>query len=310
VTGAVHVHGTPRFGVVVPNSGPLADRQNIETVARMADDLGFDSIWAIDHIVIPASDVDTFGQTVFEQLIVLSHVAGMTKRASLGTTVMVLPYRNAVVAAKMLATLDALSGGRLILGIGSGWVEPEFRVLGVDYESRGDTTDKTLEVMKSLWSGDDLDPASEFSDIKFLPIPVQRPHPPILVGGHSMRAFRRAVEFGQGWHPTTALPEDELIDAVTRFLAYWQEAGRKEVPEVALGIPIRVTDGPPPDEPEIWLGARTVAGPASYVAEELARLSQYITHFVIHPAARSSAELLEQVEAIGLDVVPGLRVRS
>ena len=309
MTGASAVRGTPRFGVVVPNSGSLADRENIESVARSAEDLGFDSIWAIDHIVIPASDVYTFGEAVFEQLIVLAHVAGMTERASLGTTVMVLPYRNAVVAAKMLSTLDALSGGRLILGVGSGWVESEFRTLGVDYESRGQTTDEALRVMKSLWSGD-VSEGSEFSDIHFLPIPVQRPHPPILVGGHSVRAFRRAVEFGQGWHPTTALPEDELFDAIERFLAYWEEAGRTEAPEVALGIPVRVTDEPPPSEPEMWLGARTVAGPAPYVSEELARLSQYITHFVIHPAAHSRAELLEQVEAIGEDVLPGLRVGS
>ena len=310
MTDRVQVHGTPRFGVVVPNSGDLATRENIEAVARSAEDLGFDSIWAIDHIVIPAADVYTFGETVFEQLIVLSHIAGMTERVGLGTTVMVLPYRNSVVAAKMLATLDALSGGRLILGVGSGWVEPEFQVLGVDYESRGHITDKTLEVMKALWAGGDRGRESEFSDIHFLPIPVQRPHPPILVGGHSVRAFRRAVEFGQGWHPTTALPEDELMDAIERFLAYWEEAGRTEAPEVALGIPVRVTDEPPPSEPEMWLGARTVAGPAPYVSEELARLSQYITHFVIHPAAHSRAELLEQVEAIGADVLPGLRVRS
>ena len=309
MTGSQSVHGAPRFGVVVPNSGPLADRQNIEAVAKAAEELEFDSIWAIDHIVIPASDVYTFGEAVFEQLIVLSYVAGMTERASLGTTVMVLPYRNAVVAAKMLATIDALSGGRLILGVGSGWVESEFRTLGVDYESRGQTTDEVLRVMMNLWSGESAQ-GTEFSDVHFHPLPHQRPHPPILVGGLSRRAFRRAVEFGQGWHPTTALPEDKLLDAITSFRAYWEEAGRTEAPEVALGIPVRVTDGPPPSEPEMWLGARTVAGPAPYVAEELARLSQYVTHFVIHLVARSRAELLEQVEAIGADVLPGLRVRS
>ena len=279
-------------------------------VAQSAEDLGFDSIWAIDHILIPASDVYTFGETVFEQLVVLAHLSGMTKRVSLGTTVTVLPYRNAVVAAKMLATLDALSGGRLILGVGSGWIESEFRALGVDYESRGRATDEALEVMISLWSGGDLGPASEFSDIHFQPIPVQRPHPPILVGGNSIRARRRAVEYGQGWHPTTGYTEDELVDGVDKFLARWKEAGRAGVPEVALGVPVRVTDRAPTGEPELWLGARTVSGPAPLVAEELARLSQYITHFVIHPVAQSRAELLEQVAIIGRDVLPEVRVRS
>ena len=135
----------PRFGVVVPSSGDLARPESIVAIARRADEIGFDSIWAIDHIVIPASAVYIYGEEIYDQLVVLAHLAAVTRRVRLGTTVMVVPYRNPIVTAKMLATIDALSGGRLILGVGSGWLEEEFDTLGIDYASRGAVTDEALD---------------------------------------------------------------------------------------------------------------------------------------------------------------------
>lgn len=299
----------PRFGVVVPSSGALAQPESIVAVARRADEAGFDSIWAIDHIVIPASGVYVFGEDVYEQLVVLAHLAAVTHRVRLGTSVMVVPYRNPIVAAKMLATIDALSGGRLILGVGSGWLEEEFDALGAEYASRGAATDEALDTFVSLWTRRDEGRSARFGDIRFAPTPVQEPHPPILIGGNSRRAIRRAVELGQGWHPTTVLSEAELVTLGDHLQTSWQAAGRRGKPEIALGIPVFVTDTPP-DPEETWLGARMVAGPPEEVVAELRRLAGFVTHFVIHVVAHTREQLFAQLDLIARDVLPGARLRS
>ena len=299
----------PLFGIVVPSSGALAQPESIVTVARRADEAGFDSIWAIDHIVIPASGVYVFGEDVYEQLVVLAHLAAVTERVRLGTSVMVVPYRNPIVAAKMLATIDALSGGRLILGVGSGWLEEEFDALGVDYPSRGAATDEALDTVVSLWTRRDEGRSARFEDIRFAPAPVQDPHPPILIGGNSRRAIRRAVELGQGWHPTTVLGEAALVALADHLQTSWAAAGRRGKPEIALGIPVFVTETPP-DPEETWLGARMVAGSPEEVVAELRRLAAFVTHFVIHVVAHTQEELFAQLELIGREVLPSARLRS
>ena len=295
--------------MVVPSSGALARPDSIVSVARRADELGFDSIWAIDHIVIPASGVYVFGEDVYDQLVVLAHLAAVTERVRLGTTVMVVPYRNPIVAAKMLATIDALSGGRLIVGVGSGWLEEEFDALGVDFASRGAATDEALDTFVSLWTRRDEGPSARFGDIRFAPAPVQDPHPPILIGGNSRRAIRRAVEMGQGWHPTTVLGDAELVALVDHLQASWEKAGRRGKPEIALGVPVLVTETPP-DPEETWLGARMVAGSPEQIVGELRRLSEFVTHFVIHVVAHTHEELFAQLELMARDVLPGARLRS
>ncbi len=278
-------------------------------IARRADEAGFDSIWAIDHIVIPASGVYVFGENVYEQLVVLAHLAAVTERVRLGTSVMVVPYRNPIVAAKMLATIDALSGGRLILGVGSGWLEEEFDTLGADYASRGAVTDEALDTFVSLWTRRDEGRSGRFAEIRFAPTPVQDPHPPILIGGNSRRAIRRAVELGQGWHPTTVLSEAELVALAGHLQTSWEAAGRRGKPEIALGIPVLVTETPP-DPEETWLGARMVAGSPEEIVAELRKLSGFVTHFVIHVVAGTREELLAQLDLLARDVLPGARLRS
>src|SRR5690242_6238654 len=188
-----------RFGIWVPNCRDLATPDIIVKTALRAEQLGYDSVFVSDHVVVPNAYVDRFGGAIYDPLITLSVLAGATRRVLLGTTVLIVPYRNPVLTAKMVASLDALSGGRVVLGIGAGWVPEESAALGVPFAERGAMTDEYLAAMRELWTS----PApafsgkyTQFSDIRCEPQPMQKPHPPIWVGGHSPAALRRAVAFG------------------------------------------------------------------------------------------------------------------
>src|SRR5262249_2753770 len=193
-----------KFGVWIPNCRHLATPESIRDTAVRAEALGYDSVWVSDHVVVPHANVLNFGETVFDPLVTLGVIAGATKRVQLGTTVLIVPYRNAVVTAKMVSTLDALSGGRVVLGIGAGWVEEESTMLGVPFAERGPMTDEYLAAMRGWWPS--LAPAfngksTQFSDLHFEPKPLQKPHPPIWVGGHARASLRRTAEIGAAWHP-------------------------------------------------------------------------------------------------------------
>ena len=148
--------------------------------------------------------MERFGAGIFDPLITLAVVAGATSRVRLGTTVLIVPYRNPVVTAKMVSSLDALSGGRVVLGIGAGWVAEESAMLGVPFAERGPMTDEYLAAMRELWTSPAPSFAgkyTQFSGLHFEPKPVQKPHPPIWVGGHGRASLRRAAEIGAAWHP-------------------------------------------------------------------------------------------------------------
>src|SRR5262245_34327560 len=143
-----------RFGVTLPNYRRLANAENIRRTAQRCEELGFDSLWVTDHVVMPDAYRELFGATVYDPLSVLAFVAGLTRRVELGTAVLVIPYRNPVVVAKQLATIDNLSDGRLVLGAGVGWAREEFEALGLAYDERGPITDEYLRVILELWSND------------------------------------------------------------------------------------------------------------------------------------------------------------
>ncbi len=206
-----------RFGMFLPSFGPLATGphafDNLLILAQKAEALGFDSLWVPDHIVIPTTirsrypynDTGRFPipaeASFLEPLSVLGFLSGVTKRVRLGTWVLVLPHRNPIVTAKMLATLDVLSQGRIVLGAGIGWMEEEITLLGAPFKRRGTLSDEYLRAMKELWT--QPDPHFEgqfcrFSGIKCEPKPLQQPLP-VWIGGHSARAMRRVVELGDGW---------------------------------------------------------------------------------------------------------------
>jgi probable F420-dependent oxidoreductase len=197
-----------KFGIAVPNFGLYANREQILEISALAEELRYDSLWVSDHIVIPASH-KVFGDTFHDPLVTLAYIAAVTDKLELGTSVMVLPYRNPLVLGKMVSTLDTLSRGRVILGVGTGWIEGEFEALGVNYKSRGPVTDEYIEIMKELWTSEKPEYNGkylEFSNIKFLPKPERKPHPPIWVGGESAGAMKRAVKYGDGWHPVGLTP--------------------------------------------------------------------------------------------------------
>ncbi|HML95041.1 MAG TPA: LLM class F420-dependent oxidoreductase [Thermodesulfobacteriota bacterium] len=204
-----------KIGIALPVFGKYAGRDEILETALAAEALGYDSIWVSDHVVVPDSH-NVFGDVFYDPLIALGFIVSATSRIELGTSVMVLPYRNPLVLAKSVSSLDALSGGRVVLGVGSGWLRGEFEALGVDYGQRGRMTDEYIEIMKELWTKGS--PAYEgeyfsFSGIRFEPKPGRKPHPPVWVGGESRRAVERAVKYGDGWHPVGLGPEEVEVKA-------------------------------------------------------------------------------------------------
>src|SRR5262247_3198264 len=217
-----------QVGVWIPNCRHLATPENIRGAAVRAEELGYDSVWVSDHVVVPRANIGNFGEGIFDPLVTLGVIAGATRRVQLGTTVLIVPYRNAVVTAKMVSSLDALSGGRVVLGIGAGWVAAESAMLGVPFAERGPMTDEHLRAMQELWTSNTPSFAgkyTQFSGLVFEPKPVQKPHPPIWVGGHSRAALRRTVEFGAAWHPINR-PPDELRAGQAEIARLCQTRGR------------------------------------------------------------------------------------
>ncbi|MFL5219872.1 MAG: LLM class flavin-dependent oxidoreductase, partial [Microvirga sp.] len=161
-----------KLGVWIPNCRHLATPEIIKTTAVRAEELGYDSAWVSDHVVVPRANIKNFGETIFDPLVTLGVIAGATSRVRLGTTVLIVPYRNAVVTAKMVSSLDALSGGRVVLGVGAGWVAAESAMLSVPFKERGAMTDEYLDAMRELWTSPAPSFAgtyTQFSDVVFEP---------------------------------------------------------------------------------------------------------------------------------------------
>ena len=214
------------FGFYLPSHGPTARRGPLIEIAQTGERLGFHCMVVDDHVIAPkvmsspypysiGSDVpwEEDGEHL-EQLSELTFLAAVTETIRLVPSVMIVPYRNPVLTAKILATLDVLSEGRLTLGVGVGWMEEEFEALDAQpFADRGAVTNEYLEAFKELWTSDDPTYDGKFvklSNIEFRPKPVQKPHPPIWVGGQSRPAIRRAVEHGNAWHPVGATPATPL----------------------------------------------------------------------------------------------------
>ena len=215
-----------RYGFCLPHHRPYATRDLILEAARRGEALGYDTLWLSDHIVPPLEE--RMRRIYFEPLVLTGWVASVTSRVRLGYSVLVLPYRNPVVLAKQLATIDVMSEGRIIVGIGVGIMEGEYRALGVPFNRRGRLADEYLRVIRELWTS----PEPRFhgetihvEDVYFWPKPLQQPGPPIIVGGTSARAIRRSVELGDGWHPDT-MPMAELAAGIQAYRQLCAEAGR------------------------------------------------------------------------------------
>lgn len=237
-----------RFGVMIPHFLDLASPENIRTVTQTAEDLGFDSVWTTDHVAIVEQLQPRFGTVVYEATSILAYLTGITRTVRLGISALILPYRNPIITAKVLAGIDALSEGRLIVAAASGWCREEFEALGVPYTERGKLSDEALRVMLELWTSerprwDGL--RYRFKDIAFFPKSVQQPHPPLWIGGNSARGMRRAIEFGEAWH--LAPPSvSEVARSRQNLTEALRSAGRRpEEVEVTIRLPLLVLT---PDE--------------------------------------------------------------
>ncbi|MGH7152319.1 MAG: LLM class F420-dependent oxidoreductase, partial [Acetobacteraceae bacterium] len=235
------------FGCSAPSSGPLTDTNSLTRIATEAEMLGFDYVTVSDHVLIPTDVHSRYPYTEsgefpsgagvdrHEQLTMATWIAAKTSKLRIVTSVMVVPHRPAVLTAKILATLDVLSNGRLTLGIGAGWMKEEFEALGTPpFEERGKVTDEYMMACKELWEKDAPrfdGKFVKFSNVVFQPKPVQRPIP-IWVGGESGPALRRAAKYADGWYPIGTNPQFPMDTlgrfkaAVARLRAMTEKAGR------------------------------------------------------------------------------------
>ena len=209
-----------RYGFYLPTRGQTAAPEALETLVARAESFGFHSVVIADHIVFPVEIRSKYPYTIsgafpghgdtLEQLTLMAFIAAKSTRLRLVSSVMILPHRNPVVTAKMLATIDVLSNGRVTVGVGVGWLREEFEALHAPpFEHRGAASDEYLQIFKLLWTQDPASFAGEFYQLQAvhcLPQPVQKPHPPIWIGGHSRPALRRVAKYGDGWHPVGANP--------------------------------------------------------------------------------------------------------
>jgi probable F420-dependent oxidoreductase len=197
------------FGVILPNYGLDSNPDGIRRVAELAEELGFDSVWATEHIIVGSEAADPYGR-VYDPLVTLGWIAAWTKRIGLGTSIVLVPLHNPMHLAKEVATLQELSGGRFTLGVGMGWHREEFHFMGIPFEGRGRRADEAIRLMRALWNGE-RDFEGEFwsfHDATSEPHPSTRPE--IWVGGSSGRAIRRALELGDAWHPSRGSDPDHV----------------------------------------------------------------------------------------------------
>ncbi|MBI4337963.1 MAG: TIGR03619 family F420-dependent LLM class oxidoreductase [Chloroflexi bacterium] len=289
------------FGVCIPHYGVPIDAEGLRRFAARVEELGYDSIWVTDHIIVPQGLDIVYKERMLEPFAVLAHVAALTRRVKLGTSVIILGYRNPIVVAKMLATVDVLSGGRLIFGAAAGWMEGEFAALGVPFEQRGKLANEYLQVIRHLWTQPTAPFQGEyvhFSDVVFSPEPVQKPSPPIWVGGRSRRAVRRAVDYGDGWHPTQMGP-DELAKEAAYMREYSTSKGRPKPPLLSLRGRPRFTDGAAGAE------RRPLSGTPQQIAQDLAVYQKAgLEYLVMDTGARSLEEALRTIERFAREVRP------
>ncbi len=292
-----------KFGIALPNYGPDANAEDLINIAKLAEHLGYDSLWATDH-VLPSNLFPSVYQTIYEPLTVLSFLASITERVKLGTSILVLPLRNPAVVAKTVASLDSLSHGRVILGIGVGGGEDdrlEFQHVGANFSNRGKRTNEYISAMRELWCSAEPKFAGKyanFADVVAEPKPVQPSGPPIWVGGKSDAALARAAVLGDGWHPNY-IGIEELTCGLSKLRSMRISSTRFIV---SLRERVRILR---PGEKPPQGGRSSIIGPEAAVVQNLKRLaSAGVDHFVCVPIADSQEDFAAQINKFA-DVIGG-----
>ena len=233
-----------KVGVNLLNFGPGVSPDSLARWTELAEALGYHLVMISDHIAITPDVEGRYPAPFYDPFTTLAWLAGRTRRIELGTTVVIIPYRSPLLVARMGANLDVLSGGRFILGVGVGWAQQEFDVLGVPFHQRGAMTDDYLAAIKTLWTDQIAShegPFVSFANVRSTPMPVRSPHPPIWVGGSSDAALRRAVRLGDGWHPIR-IRVDWLRDRGLPRLREIAEREGRPVPALCPRIRFKITD--------------------------------------------------------------------
>ncbi len=318
-----------KFGITVGNFGTFGKRGGVQeqlALARYAELLGFDSVWVHDHLFMPVaikarypyneagSAGFAYRQDIHDPLAMMAALAVRTKRVSIGTSVLIIPYRNPVVLAKMLATLDCLSHGRILLGAGTGWMEDEFRELGIGsyYPVRGAVADEWLRICVELWTSPG--PSSfrgkfhSFEGVGAWPKPVQKPHIPIWIGGNAQPAHRRVARYATGYQTISATPP-EIVQQLHALSAELDRRGRnlKEITVSMLGPRIVIGEN----------GARvqtpTVSGSRQAIIDRLGEYAQAgLQHAIATPSFASATQstpesAMEAMQYMAEEVIPALR---
>lgn len=229
-----------RYGVAIPQANQFAEPAAIRAMAHAIEELGFDSLWVSDHVIVLEGS-SYIPENMDEPLATLAFVAAETRHITIGTSVLIVPYRDPVFTAKFLSTVDVLSSGRLVVGVGAGWLVEEFAALSVPFEERGPRTDEYLRVFRNLWETQtsSFDGRwKQYTNMRMFPkaAPSRRGTIPIWVGGDGEPSIRRAAELGDGWHPINLSPE-QLRDGVKRYHELCEKFGRQPGPVCLRHMP-------------------------------------------------------------------------
>ncbi len=308
-----------KFGVFLPISGRAAGPATLMEAARQAEALGYDSVWAADRIVIPWEIKSTYpyskeqsfivppDRPFFEPLTCLAFLAGCTEKVKLGMSVLVLPYRHPLYWAKIATTIDQLSRGRFVLGVGVGWMHEEFDALGAPFKERGQISDEQLMLLHRLWEDERVSFNGRyyrFEDIAFYPKPLQKPRIPIWVGGEGTHAQRRAGTYGDAWFPYfVRITPKELANRFDNVRRRAGEAGRKpDDIKFACCLPIELTPKPVAQEPD------SLKGSSEQVAEALKKFQDVgVVHIALQFMVPHWPERQVQIERFAREVVPALK---
>jgi probable F420-dependent oxidoreductase len=331
--GASHRRRDLDLGWSLPSRGPLARVDVLTRLARTADTLGYSVLTISDHVVLPTRSsapypYDRTGafpggsqQMYLEPIPLAAWLLAVTRRVRLAISVLVVPYRNPVVTAKQLATIDAISGGRLIVGAGVGWWREEFEALAAPpFTERGAVTDEYLRLMKTLWMEDSPRFEGKYyrvADITMLPHPVQKPHPPIWIGGHGAAALRRAGELGNAWHPIGLRPPAglgpaEYAEKAQQVRAHAARAGRRaDAILLTLRAPVEIwparrgRSAKPPGGPGTMLQGDPLRGPADKVAGDVRAYRRAgVQLFVFDFTEQDPSAMIETMERFAEEVRP------
>lgn len=310
-----------RYGFYLPTRGPLANRGDLSAILSAAERLGFSSTMVADHIILPTKIQSSYPYTVkgnfvsesecFEQLSLMAFVAGRTEKLRITSSVMIVPHRNPVFNAKALATIDALSGGRLTVGVGVGWLAEEFQALGAaDFKHRGAVTDEYIDIFRKLWTGEPVAYSGRFysfDEVICNPVPVQAGGPPIWIGGHSAPALRRVARLGDGWHPVGAtaaspLPPAEMRQKLGEIERMMSEAGR-DFSKLEVSYKAPIYDGGVPPKGE---ARRLLSGSKDAMREDIAAFAEVgVDELVFDFRAPTLSQCIERMEQFAHDIIRG-----